>query len=175
MNCWKQLDHIMGILLQPKGRPPRTFLQKFYEGTFALAAPCAARLIAQIFVVMFQGGTRTPFYLQPPGSSIPKPCRLHCSIIHHCLLSSFAGQRPTPRRSQVRLSPGTTLVCGRTVQYATRAVFSMHARVWVSGMCLCPSALMRGNLWDLCRCPRLLQVVGTSTSWATLTSVSIQT
>ncbi|KAI0744647.1 NADH-ubiquinone oxidoreductase Complex1 subunit [Earliella scabrosa] len=32
MNCWKQLDHIMGILLQPKGRPPRTFLQKFYEG-----------------------------------------------------------------------------------------------------------------------------------------------
>ena len=34
MNCWKQLDHIMGILLQPKGRPPRTFLQKFYEGTY---------------------------------------------------------------------------------------------------------------------------------------------
>ena len=32
MNCWKQLDHIMGILLQPKGRPSRTFLQKFYEG-----------------------------------------------------------------------------------------------------------------------------------------------
>ncbi|KAI1789662.1 NADH-ubiquinone oxidoreductase Complex1 subunit [Ganoderma leucocontextum] len=32
MNCWKQLDHVMGILLQPKGRPPRTFLQKFYEG-----------------------------------------------------------------------------------------------------------------------------------------------
>ena len=35
MNCWKQLDHIMGILLQPKGRPPRTFLQKFYEGAFS--------------------------------------------------------------------------------------------------------------------------------------------
>ncbi|GBE87172.1 NADH-ubiquinone oxidoreductase Complex1 subunit [Sparassis latifolia] len=32
MNCWKLNDHIMGILLQPKGRPPRTFLQKFYEG-----------------------------------------------------------------------------------------------------------------------------------------------
>ncbi|EJF57501.1 NADH-ubiquinone oxidoreductase Complex1 subunit [Dichomitus squalens] len=32
MNCWKQLDHIMGILLQPRSRPPRTFLQKFYEG-----------------------------------------------------------------------------------------------------------------------------------------------
>ncbi|KAI0659674.1 NADH-ubiquinone oxidoreductase Complex1 subunit [Cubamyces menziesii] len=32
LNCWKQLDHIMGILLAPKGRPQRTFLQKFYEG-----------------------------------------------------------------------------------------------------------------------------------------------
>ncbi|KAI0742786.1 NADH-ubiquinone oxidoreductase Complex1 subunit [Daedaleopsis nitida] len=32
MNCWKQLDHIMGILLQPPARPPRTFLQKFFEG-----------------------------------------------------------------------------------------------------------------------------------------------
>ena len=32
MNFWKQPDHVMGILLQPKGRPPRTFLQKFYEG-----------------------------------------------------------------------------------------------------------------------------------------------
>ena len=34
LNCWKQLDHIMGILLQSKGRPPRSFLQKFYEGAF---------------------------------------------------------------------------------------------------------------------------------------------
>lgn len=32
LNCWKQLDHIMGILLAPRGRPQRTFLQKFYEG-----------------------------------------------------------------------------------------------------------------------------------------------
>ncbi|CAL1698149.1 unnamed protein product [Somion occarium] len=32
MNCWKQNDHIMGILLQPRGRPPRTFMQKFLEG-----------------------------------------------------------------------------------------------------------------------------------------------
>ncbi|KAF8889084.1 hypothetical protein BD779DRAFT_1439538 [Infundibulicybe gibba] len=32
MNCWKQTDHIMGILLQSKDRPQRTFLQKFYEG-----------------------------------------------------------------------------------------------------------------------------------------------
>ncbi|KAH8084908.1 NADH-ubiquinone oxidoreductase Complex1 subunit [Cristinia sonorae] len=32
VNCWKTVDHVMGILLRPKGRPQRTFLQKFYEG-----------------------------------------------------------------------------------------------------------------------------------------------
>ncbi|KAJ8592364.1 NdufA6 NADH-ubiquinone oxidoreductase 14.8 kDa subunit [Rhizopogon salebrosus TDB-379] len=32
VNCWKQTDHIYGILLQTKQRPQRTFLQKFYEG-----------------------------------------------------------------------------------------------------------------------------------------------
>ena len=37
MNCWKQIDHVMGILLEPRQRPQRTFLQKFYEGAFVLA------------------------------------------------------------------------------------------------------------------------------------------
>ncbi|KAF5329356.1 hypothetical protein D9619_008934 [Psilocybe cf. subviscida] len=32
MNCWKQTDHVTGILLQPQIRPKQTFLQKFYEG-----------------------------------------------------------------------------------------------------------------------------------------------
>jgi Complex 1 protein (LYR family) len=34
MNVWKQRDHILGILLEDQGasRPPRSFLQKFYEG-----------------------------------------------------------------------------------------------------------------------------------------------
>ena len=32
MNCWKQTDHVVGILLEPQDRPQRTFLQKFYEG-----------------------------------------------------------------------------------------------------------------------------------------------
>ncbi|KAH9943762.1 NdufA6 NADH-ubiquinone oxidoreductase 14.8 kDa subunit [Amylocystis lapponica] len=32
MNLWKQNDHVLGILLQPKERSQRTFLQKFYEG-----------------------------------------------------------------------------------------------------------------------------------------------
>ncbi|KAG1807159.1 NdufA6 NADH-ubiquinone oxidoreductase 14.8 kDa subunit [Suillus subaureus] len=32
LNCWKQPDHIYGIMLQNNQRPHRTFLQKFYEG-----------------------------------------------------------------------------------------------------------------------------------------------
>ncbi|CAA7262184.1 unnamed protein product [Cyclocybe aegerita] len=32
MNCWKQTDHVVGILLESRDRPQRTFLQKFYEG-----------------------------------------------------------------------------------------------------------------------------------------------
>ena len=34
MNLWKQTDHVMGILLEDKKRPQRTFLQKFYEGAY---------------------------------------------------------------------------------------------------------------------------------------------
>lgn len=36
MNFWKQKDHVMGKLLAPRGRPPRTFLQKFYEGVWSV-------------------------------------------------------------------------------------------------------------------------------------------
>jgi len=32
VNCWSQEPHILGILLAPKDRPQRTFLEKFYEG-----------------------------------------------------------------------------------------------------------------------------------------------
>jgi len=32
LNCWKQPDHILGILLQTNERPHKTFLQRFYEG-----------------------------------------------------------------------------------------------------------------------------------------------
>ncbi|EED78569.1 predicted protein [Postia placenta Mad-698-R] len=32
INLWKQTDHVMGILLETQSRPPRPFLQKFYEG-----------------------------------------------------------------------------------------------------------------------------------------------
>ena len=32
MNSWAQEPHILGLLLAPKGRPQRTFMQKFLEG-----------------------------------------------------------------------------------------------------------------------------------------------
>ncbi|KAK7688532.1 hypothetical protein QCA50_008070 [Cerrena zonata] len=32
MNSWKQNDHVVGILLAPRGRPQQTFMQKFLEG-----------------------------------------------------------------------------------------------------------------------------------------------
>lgn len=37
MNCWMQEPHVMGILLAPKDRPQRTFMQKFLEGLCATA------------------------------------------------------------------------------------------------------------------------------------------
>ncbi|KAL0952506.1 hypothetical protein HGRIS_006768 [Hohenbuehelia grisea] len=32
MNCWKQPDHVLGILLNAEDKPQKTFLQKFLEG-----------------------------------------------------------------------------------------------------------------------------------------------
>ncbi|KAH7882041.1 NdufA6 NADH-ubiquinone oxidoreductase 14.8 kDa subunit [Phlebopus sp. FC_14] len=32
LNCWKQPDHVLGILLKSDKRPERTFLERFYEG-----------------------------------------------------------------------------------------------------------------------------------------------
>ncbi|KAL0576235.1 ndufa6 NADH-ubiquinone oxidoreductase subunit [Marasmius crinis-equi] len=32
INIWKMPDHVTGLLLNEKARPPKTFLQKFYEG-----------------------------------------------------------------------------------------------------------------------------------------------
>ena len=45
MNFWKQKEHVMGKLLLPRGRPQRTFLQKFYEGT-SLVHPLALAWLA---------------------------------------------------------------------------------------------------------------------------------
>ncbi|KAL1745303.1 hypothetical protein HDZ31DRAFT_36679 [Schizophyllum fasciatum] len=32
MNHWKMRDHVLGILLKPKQRPQKSFMQKFIEG-----------------------------------------------------------------------------------------------------------------------------------------------
>ena len=37
VNAWSQEPHILGILLAPKSRPQRTFMEKFLEGTVLLA------------------------------------------------------------------------------------------------------------------------------------------
>lgn len=39
MNCWKMPDQVMGILLAPKVRPHKTFMQKFLEGASSLRVP----------------------------------------------------------------------------------------------------------------------------------------
>ena len=36
LNCWKQPDHVLGILLQQNERPHKTFLERFYEGSCRL-------------------------------------------------------------------------------------------------------------------------------------------
>jgi NADH dehydrogenase (ubiquinone) 1 alpha subcomplex subunit 6 len=36
MNCWKQSNHVLGIMLENKEKPQRTFLQKFFEGMWSL-------------------------------------------------------------------------------------------------------------------------------------------
>lgn len=69
----------MGILLQPKGRPPRTFLQKFYEGALLLLSTvrnCAWWLMNAVGVI--KGGTRMRFCLLPQAFSTPKLCSSHC-------------------------------------------------------------------------------------------------
>lgn len=40
INFWKQRDHVLGKLLAPRGRPPRTFLEKFYEGVLSSGFTC---------------------------------------------------------------------------------------------------------------------------------------
>lgn len=36
VNAWSQEPHILGILLAPKERPQRSFMEKFLEGASAL-------------------------------------------------------------------------------------------------------------------------------------------
>jgi NADH dehydrogenase (ubiquinone) 1 alpha subcomplex subunit 6 len=47
LNMWKQPDHIYGIMLKPKERPTRTFLQKFYEGASCFRVATRAFLIVR--------------------------------------------------------------------------------------------------------------------------------
>lgn len=46
INLWKQTDHVMGILLETQSRPPRSFLQKFYEGAYISTWFCSVGLFS---------------------------------------------------------------------------------------------------------------------------------
>lgn len=70
LNCWKQLDHIMGILLAPRGRPQRTFLQKFYEGAYRRL--CSVGWKGRRADACAQGGTRTRCCLLRRVSCTPR-------------------------------------------------------------------------------------------------------
>ena len=41
MNFWKQREHVLGRLITPRGRPARSFLERFYEGASVLDLPCS--------------------------------------------------------------------------------------------------------------------------------------
>jgi NADH dehydrogenase (ubiquinone) 1 alpha subcomplex subunit 6 len=40
MNTWKQTPHVLGLLLNNKPTPQKSFLQKFYEGLFRWSIFC---------------------------------------------------------------------------------------------------------------------------------------
>jgi len=44
LNCWKQTDHVLGILLKVEERPQRSFLQKFFEGVLLYSSSRTAVL-----------------------------------------------------------------------------------------------------------------------------------
>ena len=57
MNCWKQYDHVMGILLEPVKKPRKTFLQKFYEGM----SVSGRNIDFLILIWLLQAKTRKPW------------------------------------------------------------------------------------------------------------------
>ena len=69
----------MGVLLQPKGRPPRTFLQKFYEGA------CGVRLSLVPFAYgwIVQAETRMQCFLPRQAFSTRRLCSCQCQRNMH--------------------------------------------------------------------------------------------
>ena len=52
MNFWKQREHVLGRLIAPRGRPSRSFLEKFYEGASSLSErDGACRIMLMMFSV----------------------------------------------------------------------------------------------------------------------------
>ena len=80
LNCWSQEPHILGILLAPQERQPRTFLEKFYEGT--CSSSYKARKIVTLFIVYRQ--RRRPSFagsIWHDKSMISSDCNLFLRLI----------------------------------------------------------------------------------------------
>jgi hypothetical protein len=81
MNQWKMPDQLLGLLLQPKQRAPRTFMQKFLEGAFPARSP-SARVRADPPARAGRGhGAPGGDRDRPASLGMPSSC-LRCPAIH---------------------------------------------------------------------------------------------
>ena len=78
MNHWKMRDHVLGLLLKPKQRPQKTFMQKFIEGACSLC--CIGRSRSR----NAQVGTRR---LSHPLQA--ESCRVEHRHYIHCMQSTL--------------------------------------------------------------------------------------
>lgn len=104
INCWKTVDHVMGIMLRPRGRPQRTFLEKFYEGAFG-----CSWLIGYVahLAPFFQAGTRTRFCQQRLVSFILRHLDYHSCNAFRSHLDCWMSVNAYDARSTTLLSGST--------------------------------------------------------------------
>lgn len=113
MNCWKTVDHVMGIMLKPQVRPKQTFLQKFYEGEWRLLS------ITDLF------NSKLPIYRTRRAPS-PSCCYRHspppCSVNSYSNIFSYhlLCLPPSPRQAR------TANVRGPFYQYLTLELRSLR-------------------------------------------------
>jgi hypothetical protein len=81
MNAWSQESHILGVLLKDKSKEPKTFLQKFYEGTVLLDCSTCTCLLTEL-----QVGMRKLSSSRLHRRVILNRFRL---ILHHSILDTF--------------------------------------------------------------------------------------
>lgn len=83
MNFWKQRDHVLGKLLLPRGRPQRSFLEKFYEGTFCSTSARHARN-ASSRPRRGSGPSCCDRHASAHALDSSRQCYSLCLLSHHC-------------------------------------------------------------------------------------------